>query len=60
MNKAQKLKEKIKENFDFKATSQQNKVINDLSDFICTLGNNSIFLLKGYAGTGKNKSDIEI
>ena len=53
MNKAQKLKEKIKENFDFKATSQQNKVINDLSDFICTLGNNSIFLLKGYAGTGK-------
>ena len=53
MNKAQKLKEKIKENFDFKATSQQNKVINDLSDFICTLDNNSIFLLKGYAGTGK-------
>ena len=53
MNKSEKLREKIKENFDFKATPQQNEVISDVSDFVCTLGNNSIFLLKGYAGTGK-------
>jgi len=53
MNKSEKLRGKIKENFDFKATPQQNEVISDVSDFVCTLGNNSIFLLKGYAGTGK-------
>ena len=53
MNKSEKLKEKIKENFSFKATSQQKEVINDVSDFVCSLGNKYIFLLKGYAGTGK-------
>ncbi len=53
MNKSEKLKEKIKENFSFEATSQQKEVINDVSDFVCSLGNKYIFLLKGYAGTGK-------
>ena len=43
MNKSEKLKEQIKENFDFQPTSQQNEVINDVSEFVCTLGNKSIF-----------------
>ena len=53
MNKSHILKEKIRKNFTFNPTPQQDELINDISDFVCTLGNKSIFLLKGYAGTGK-------
>ena len=53
MNKSQKLKDKLRENFAFNPTPQQDELINEISDFITTLGNRSIFLLKGYAGTGK-------
>ena len=53
MNKSQKLKDKLRENFSFNPTPQQDELINEISDFVITLGNRSIFLLKGYAGTGK-------
>ncbi len=53
MKKTQKLKERIRINFEFNPTPQQDELITEISDFVTTLGNNSIFLLKGYAGTGK-------
>ncbi len=48
-----KLIEKLKLNFSHKPNSEQNKILLKLVDYITTLGNRSIFLLKGYAGTGK-------
>ncbi|MBJ59915.1 MAG: ATP-dependent endonuclease [Flavobacteriales bacterium] len=39
--------------FPFDPTSQQLEVIKQLSDFIENSSSNSLFLLKGYAGTGK-------
>lgn len=53
MNKSQKLRNKLRENFDFNPTPEQDELINEISDFVTTIGNRSIFLLKGYAGTGK-------
>jgi len=44
---------KIKEYLDFEPTSDQNYLIKILINFIFENDNNSIFLLKGYAGTGK-------
>ncbi len=52
MNSKQ-LQEKIRLNFPFDLTSDQNQIISDISGFITTIGNKSIFMLKGYAGTGK-------
>ena len=51
--KSKVLQEKIKLNFPFKATKEQTQVIVDLAEYVTTLGSKSIFLLKGYAGTGK-------
>ena len=48
-----KLIEKLKHNFSHKPNSEQNKILLKLVEYITTLGNRSIFLLKGYAGTGK-------
>ncbi len=45
--------ERIKSNLKFNATSHQELSINKLADFITNSINNEIFLLKGYAGTGK-------
>ena len=53
MNKSQKLKDKLRQNFAFNPTPQQDELINEISDFVTTVGNRRIFLLKGYAGTGK-------
>ena len=53
MNKSQKLRKKLRENFEFNPTPEQDELINEISDFVTTIGNRSIFLLKGYAGTGK-------
>ena len=44
---------KLQFNFPHKPTSEQSKIFLDLDDFILTLGNKNIFVLKGYAGTGK-------
>ena len=51
--KTQNFIEKLLKHFSHKPTKEQNVVLEDLSEFISTLGSRSIFLLKGYAGTGK-------
>ena len=51
--KSKKLQEKIRLHFPFEPTGEQNQVITDISDFVATIGNRSVFILKGYAGTGK-------
>ena len=50
---SEKLQGKIRFNFPFQATNEQNDIITDISEFITTIGNRSIYVLKGYAGTGK-------
>ncbi|OUV72866.1 MAG: hypothetical protein CBC83_06750 [Flavobacteriales bacterium TMED123] len=51
--KHKKLQEKLFLHFPFTPTKQQEQLISDLANYITTLENKSIFLLKGYAGTGK-------
>ena len=51
--KHKKLQEKLLLHFPFTPTKQQEQLISDLANYITTPGNKSIFLLKGYAGTGK-------
>lgn len=45
---------KIEENFSFDFTSDQYTSITKIVDFLFNQSNNQIFLLKGYAGTGKS------
>lgn len=47
------LEDKIKKYLEFKPTSDQNYLIQLLVDFVFESNDKSIFLLKGYAGTGK-------
>ena len=51
--KSKKLQDKLRLHFPFTPTTEQDKRIADITDFVSTIGNRSIFLLKGYAGTGK-------
>ena len=51
--KSKKLQEELHLHFPFKPTKEQGQLITDLADYITTLGSKSIFLLKGYAETGK-------
>ena len=53
MTKESTLLKKLQLNFPHKPTSEQSKIFLDLDEFILTLGNKNIFVLKGYAGTGK-------
>ena len=46
--------EKIKENFAFDLTADQYAAIAKIVDFLYSRSNNQLFLLKGYAGTGKS------
>ena len=48
-----KLTEQIKRNFPYKPTLEQEKAIKMIADFILSTRGKSIFILKGYAGTGK-------
>ena len=50
---SEKIQKKLRSCFPFQPTNEQNHIINDLSEFVATIGNRSIFMLKGYAGTGK-------
>ncbi|WP_299117146.1 AAA family ATPase [uncultured Winogradskyella sp.] len=43
----------LKSKFPFQPTSKQDMVLMQLSEFIFNKSSNSIYLLKGYAGTGK-------
>ena len=53
MMNCKKLQEKTRYHFPFQPTSEQVEIINYISEFVTTIGNRSIFMLKGYAGTGK-------
>ena len=48
-----KIQQKIRSYLGFQPTKEQDHIINNLSEFVTTLGSRSIFMLKGYAGTGK-------
>ena len=50
---SKKIQEKLRLHFPFQPTSEQDHIINDISEFVTTIGNRSVFMLKGYAGTGK-------
>ena len=47
------LGQQIKTNFPYKPTFEQEKVVKILADFLFCRKTDSLFLLKGYAGTGK-------
>ncbi len=47
-------KEKIKTNFPFEPTSEQELALDRIVDFLFLQKEESLFLLKGYAGTGKS------
>ncbi|MFV0329801.1 MAG: ATP-dependent RecD-like DNA helicase [Dysgonomonas sp.] len=47
-------KEKIKDNFPFELTSEQELALDKIVDFLFLQKEESLFLLKGYAGTGKS------
>lgn len=46
--------EKIKENFPFQPTPEQDEVLEKIVDFMFMRDEETLFLLKGYAGTGKS------
>lgn len=46
--------EKIKQNFVFEPTSEQQKALEHITAFLFTPKDDSLFLLRGYAGTGKS------
>lgn len=47
------LERQIKENFPYQPTSEQEIAIKSLSEFLLAPHNEAVFLLRGYAGTGK-------
>ena len=49
----QNLQEKIEKNFPFTLTKEQKEIVGSIADFASSISTGSIFLLKGYAGTGK-------
>jgi len=51
-NKSEFYKEIVK-NFPHNPTEKQSELLNDFSDFVFDNNNDALFLLKGYAGTGK-------
>ena len=51
--KSKKLQEKLRLHFPFNTTKEQDECITNIADYVTTIGNRSIFILKGYAGTGK-------
>jgi exodeoxyribonuclease-5 len=53
MTQTKKLQHHLRNHFRFSPTSQQSEVMEQLSEFIESTSSNGLFLLKGYAGTGK-------
>ena len=43
----------LRENFPFEPTLKQDIFFQKIADFIINSSNNELFVLKGYAGTGK-------
>jgi len=46
--------EQVKNNFGYEPTHEQYDVLEKWSDFLFSRNNDSLFILKGYAGTGKS------
>ena len=51
--KSKTLLKELESNFRFSFTNDQNEVVESIVDFTTSISTRSIFLLKGYAGTGK-------
>ncbi|NDV66438.1 AAA family ATPase [Bacteroides sp. 224] len=47
------LERQIKEYFPYELTAEQGKALNNLSSFLVSTSNEALFILRGYAGTGK-------
>jgi exodeoxyribonuclease-5 len=47
------LEQQIKTNFRYSATLEQEKAVKSLSEFLFSVKSDQIFVLRGYAGTGK-------
>lgn len=47
------LERQIKENFPYQPTPEQENAVKSLSEFLLSPHNEAVFLLRGYAGTGK-------
>ncbi len=47
------LERQIKENFPYQPTFEQEIAVKSLSEFLLSTGNEAVFVLRGYAGTGK-------
>ena len=47
------LLEKLNFHFPHTPTKEQSQLFTDINEYVLTLGNKNIFVLKGYAGTGK-------
>ena len=50
---SKKLQENLELKFPFSFTKEQKEIVGSVSDFATSISTRSIFLLKGYAGTGK-------
>ena len=50
----------LKQHFPFEPTQKQNIVLNQISEFIFKNNANGLYLLKGYAGTGKTTISKEV
>lgn len=46
--------EQVKQNFHFEPTAEQQQALEEITDFLFRPSTDSLFLLKGYAGTGKS------
>ena len=47
------LERQIKENFSYQPTVEQEIAVKSLSEFLLSTANDTVFVLRGYAGTGK-------
>lgn len=47
------LERQIKENFSYQPTFEQEIAVKSLSEFLLSRGTDAVFILRGYAGTGK-------
>lgn len=47
------LSQQIKRNFSYKPTDEQENTINSFTDFLLSPSSEAVFILRGYAGTGK-------
>ncbi len=50
---SKKLQENLEIKFPFNFTNEQKEIVSSIADFATSISTRSVFLLKGYAGTGK-------